>query len=98
MWKVVSFVAVAGLLAGCAGQYPPTAIVPTGDTVVLLASDTTFGPSMADADVAARYYCSSRGKMADFLSRERPPEMRGEVFAEYSVLTFRCVVPQTAGP
>ena len=58
-----------------------------------MASDSMVGPSTADAATAARYYCSSRGKLAALESRQRPLELREPVLAEYSLMTFRCYTP-----
>jgi hypothetical protein len=71
----------------------PVAPTPGGDVVILLSSDTFFGPSTAAQAVAARFYCSSRGKIADLVSRERPKEMQNDIFVDYSVLTYHCVIP-----
>jgi len=67
--------------------------IPGTDIIVLLASDTFFGPSTAAQGVAARFYCSSRGKVAELVSRERPKEMQEDILTDYSVLTYRCVIP-----
>jgi hypothetical protein len=75
-------------------RLPTTPVPPTGlgsDIFVVLVSDTTFGPDMEDANMAARFYCSSRGKLATFVGKEHPPEMRTQMFQEWSVLTYRCV-------
>jgi len=64
-----------------------------GDTIVILASDTAFGPDGEDANVAARYYCANRGKLSAFVSKERPLEFRSQVFQQWSVITYRCVAP-----
>ncbi len=101
MRKAALLAAVAGLLAGCA-EAPPavpvaTAVTAVGsDTLVILASDSYFGPSTADTAVAARYYCSTRGKLSQLLSRERPHEMQDDTLPEYAVLTYQCYVPLTA--
>ena len=97
--------AIAASLAGCAATDPPMPLTAlptpltsaTGDTVVILASDTYFGPSTADAAVAARYYCSTRGKLSQLLTRERPHEMEAPIRPEFSVMTYRCYTPQNAG-
>lgn len=94
--RAIFFLGLAGLVAGCAGiaDTATTGAVPTGailgDVVVVMASDSVFGPSTADAATAARYYCASRGKLAALESRERPRELHEPVLAEYSLLTFRC--------
>jgi len=87
--------ALACFLGGCAEVQPPapSANVVFGDVVVFLASDSAFGPSMRDGAIAARYYCSTKGKMAAFQSRERPPEAQSTVLAEYSMLIYRCYSP-----
>jgi len=72
---------------------PVAAPAPSTDIIVLLASDTFFGPSTSAQAVAARFYCSSRGKVAELASRERPKEMQEDILADYSVLTYRCVIP-----
>ncbi len=61
------------------------------DAFVILTSDTNFGPDMEDANIAARFYCTTRGKLAYFVSKERPPELRTQVFVQWSVLTYRCI-------
>ncbi len=95
MGKVILLCAIVGLLAGCAEKRPP---IQSGDNFVFLASDSIFGPSTADADVAARSYCAARGKFAQLESRERPPEMRDDIFPEYAVMTYRCLASSAAGP
>ena len=65
------------------------------DVFVVLVSDTMFGPDHEDANVAARFYCSTRGKLATFVGKQHPPEMRTTVFQEWSLLTFRCVEAAT---
>ena len=72
---------------------PAAAPAPGTDIIVLLASDTFFGPSTSAQAVAARFYCSSRGKLAELVSRERPKEMQEDILADYSVLTYRCGIP-----
>lgn len=72
------------------------AVPPPGlgsDTLAVLVSDTTFGPDDNDADAAARYYCANRGKVALLIGKDRPMEFRSQVLQQWSVLTFRCVVP-----
>jgi len=64
---------------------------PGSDTFVILVSDTSFGPDMEDANVAARFYCSTRGKLTTFISKEHPTELRTQVFQQWAVLTYRCV-------
>lgn len=66
---------------------------PAIDTIVVLVSDTSFGPDMEDADKAARYYCSAHGKLSELVSKERPPEFRSDVLQAWSILTYRCYVP-----
>jgi hypothetical protein len=51
---------------------------------------------MEDANVAARFYCSTRGKMTTLLAKERPPEMRTQIDQQWSVLTYRCYNPTTS--
>jgi hypothetical protein len=90
---------LAGLATGAApvsAEDKPEgkAAMPDGDTVIVLASDTSFGPDMGDTDTAVRYYCSTRGKLSVFVGKDRPPEMRNEVFQAWSVLTYRCVAPE----
>jgi hypothetical protein len=98
MKKLVPVGALAALLASCATppappppQPPPLPLA--GDTVVVLASDTTFGPSTADAETAARYYCSARGELLQLVSRDRPQEMSQPILSEFAVLTYRCYRP-----
>jgi len=92
---------VATLLATLAMAAPasraadePSLAAPGSDTLVVLVSDTNFGPNSDDADAAARYYCSNRGKLSNFVGKERPMEFRSQVFQQWSLLTYRCV---TAG-
>ena len=102
---------VLGAAAAWADGAPaaPTAIVPTAstpesaasvsggsDTFVVLASDSWFGPDMDDAATAARYYCSTRGKVARFVDRTEPHEMQHMLAASYALLTFRCLRPEGA--
>jgi hypothetical protein len=73
---------------------PPMPLVPGtpgSDTIVILVSDTNFGPDMEDANIAARFYCTTRGKLTAMVSKERPPEMRTQVYNQWSVLTYRCI-------
>jgi len=92
--RVIVSIALAGLVAGCAEATTGSMAGSTaGDVVVVLASDSMLGPSTADAATAARYYCSSRGKLAALQSRERPEEMRQSALPEYSLMTYRCYVP-----
>lgn len=94
------FCAVATMLTGCTDKAPPPPPPPlpvAGDTLVVLASDTNFGPSIADADTAARYYCSTRGKLSQFVSRERPQELQNNILPEFSVLTYHCYLADAAG-
>ena len=82
-------------------KLPTSPVPPTGlgsDIFAILVSDTTFGPDMEDANVAARFYCSTRGKLATFVGKQHPPEMRTQVFQEWSVLTYRCVDAVTSTP
>jgi hypothetical protein len=69
---------------------------PGSDTFVILVSDTSFGPDMQDADIAARFYCSTRGKLTTFIAKEHPPELRTQVFQQWSSLTYRCVSAATS--
>ena len=69
---------------------------PGSDSVVILVSDTAFGPSMEDANAAARYYCTTRGKLYELVAKEHPPELHTQVFQQWSVMTYRCV-PATVG-
>jgi hypothetical protein len=71
---------------------PPGPVTST-DTIVLLASDSVLGPDSVDTAIAARYYCSQRGKLAAFVSKNSPPEMRDRIMPSYSLMTFRCVQP-----
>jgi hypothetical protein len=64
------------------------------DTLVVIVSDTAFGPDSADARDAARYYCANRGKLSVLVGKERPLEFRSQVLQQWSLLTYRCV---TAG-
>ncbi len=107
MRSTVLTMVACSVLAGCAdlisfGPQPDLATPEVAlqaapavgsDIVIVLASDGYFGPSMAQAEISARYYCTTHGKMAELLSRQRPPEMRDPIFAEYSVLTYRCYNP-----
>ncbi len=68
------------------------------DIFAILVSDTTFGPSQQDADIAARFYCSTRGKLTTFVGKQHPPEMHTTVFQEWSVLTYRCITAVTSAP
>ena len=82
-------------------KLPPSPVPPTGlgsDLFAVLVSDTTFGPDAEDANMAARFYCSTRGKLATFVGKEHPPEMRTQVFQEWSVMTYRCVEAVTSTP
>ena len=92
--RVIVCCAVVGLLAACAetatGSMAGSA---AGDVVVILAGDSMLGPGTADAATAARYYCSSRGKVAVLQARERPQEMQQPVLTEYALMTYRCTVP-----
>lgn len=91
--------ATAGLVVGAASASAADEAdgkaMSAGDTVVVLASDTALGPDMGDTDTAVRYYCSTRGKLSVFVSKERPPEMRDSVMRAWSVLTYRCVTPKS---
>ena len=64
---------------------------PGSDTLVVLTSDTTFGPDENDAMAAARYYCANRGKVSLLIGKERPLEFRSQVLQQWSLLTYRCV-------
>jgi len=64
------------------------------DTVAVLVSDTNFGPDAEDADTAARYYCSTRGKLSSFVGKEHPPEFRNQVMQQWAVFTYRCVAAE----
>ena len=86
-------IATTGAATGAAATGAATAGANFGDVVVVMASDSMVGPSTADAATAARYYCSSRGKLAALESRQRPQELREPVLAEYSLMTFRCYTP-----
>jgi hypothetical protein len=82
-------------------KLPASPVPPTGlgsDLFAVLVSDTTFGPDSEDANMAARFYCSTRGKLATFVGKEHPPEMRTQVFQEWSVMTYRCVEAVTSMP
>ena len=72
----------------------PTSPIPdTGlgsDLLAVLVSDTPFGPNMEDANIAARFYCSSRGKLTQYDGRDHPPELNTQVFQEWSALTYHC--------
>ena len=98
MRRALLLAAFAASLAGCAKTEPaiPVTSAATGDTVVILASDSYFGPNTADTAVAARYYCSTRGKLSQLLARERPHEMQDNVLPEFAVMTYRCYTPQSA--
>jgi len=67
------------------------------DTIVVVVSDTTFGPDSEDAAVAARYYCANRGKVPSFVGKERPLEFRSQVFQQWSLLTYRCLAAGSGG-
>lgn len=90
--------AIAGLAANAApasaADEPDGKAMAAGDTVVVLASDTPIGPGMDETDAAVRYYCSTRGKLSVFVSKERPPEMKDSIMRAWSVLTYRCVAPE----
>ena len=77
----------------------PTSPIPdTGlgsDLLAVLVSDTPFGPNMEDANIAARFYCSTRGKLTTFVGKEHPPEMNTQVFQQWAVMTYRCVAATT---
>jgi hypothetical protein len=62
------------------------------DTLVIIVSDTAFGPDSADADAAARYYCANRGKVSYFVGKERPMEFRSQVLQQWALLNYRCVI------
>ncbi len=104
MRLVGAFVALGlGLAAGAAladDASKPAAAQPApalgSDTFVILKSDTNFGPDLEDADVAARFYCSSRGKVMTFLGSDHPPEFRNRIMQEWTVLTYRCVPASSA--
>lgn len=99
--RLLAAVAFAGLFAALgparAADTPDgKAMLSTdGDTIIVLASDTLFGPDMSDSDVAVRYYCSTRGKLSVFVSKERPPEMKDSILRAWSVMTYHCVTPET---
>jgi hypothetical protein len=67
------------------------------DTVVIVVSDTSFGPDADDADIAARYYCANRGKISSLVGKERPLEFRSQVLQQWSLLTYRCVPAGSGG-
>lgn len=95
---IATVLALAGLLgavgSALAADMPDDKTAPTSETVIVLASDTPIGPDMGDTDTAVRYYCSTRGKLPVFVSKERPPEMRDSVLRAWSVMTYRCVAPE----
>lgn len=91
----IGFLAVTGTAFADDATNSKPAATADGDTVIVLASDTPIGPDMGDTDTAVRYYCSTRGKLSVFVSKERPPEMRDTVLRSWSVLTYRCVTPQS---
>lgn len=101
---ISTVVTVAGLTLAAAApalaaDSPATAMPATaGDTLVVLTSDTMFGPDMEDARIAARSYCADRGKLQRFVVKERLPEFRDEVFQSWSALTFKCVSAAEAKP
>lgn len=68
----------------------------TTDTFVILESDTNYGPDMKDADTTARFYCATRGKVASFVVKEHPPEMRTQVLQAWALLTYRCIPEATS--
>jgi len=96
----LGLILVAGPLAA-ADEAAPAAPTDTktlgSDTLVVLVSDTTFGPDSEDADVAARYYCANRGKVSSLVGKERPLEFRSQVMQQWSLLTYRCTSPANGG-
>ena len=62
------------------------------DTLVVMVSDSAFGPDGNDADAAARYYCANRGKVSTLVGKERPFEFRSQVLQAWSLFTYRCAV------
>jgi hypothetical protein len=82
-------------------KLPTSPVPPEGlgsDTIIILVSDTTFGPDMEDANLAARFYCSTRGKLATFVGKDHPPELRTQVFQQWTPVTYHCITAVTAAP
>lgn len=95
LFAALAMASLAGTAPASADDKPDGKTMAAGDTIIVLASDTALGPDMGDTDTAVRYYCSTRGKLSVFVSKERPPEMRDSVMRAWSVLTYRCVTPET---
>jgi len=86
---------------GGAGNEPPipplVALPPPGvpetDVFAMLAPQRGGQPSLQDVAVAARYYCSTRAKLSQFVAQERPPELLRQAMPNYDLVTYRCVEP-----
>lgn len=93
-----------GLAADALTLSPPMPVSPIppaglgSDVLAILVSDTAFGPDMEDANIAARFYCTTRGKLATFVGKQHPPEMRTQFLQEWAVLTYRCVDAASSAP
>ena len=97
---LLAALALSAPVSQAADQTPatpaPAAVGPGSDTVVVLVSDTTFGPDAIDARDAARYYCANRGKVSVFVGKETPMEFRSQVLQTWVLMTYRCVMPGQA--
>ena len=66
---------------------------PDTDVFASLVGQRGGTPSMQDVAVAARYYCSTRAKLSQFISRDLPPELMRQGLPSYDLITYRCVDP-----
>lgn len=70
---------------------PPA--TPEAEIFAMLVDRRGDKPSLTDASIAARYYCSVHGKLSQFIARDQPPELLRQTMPSYDLVTFRCVAP-----
>jgi len=73
-------------------QLPPPP-VPETDVFAMLAAQRGGQPSLDDVALAARYYCSTRAKLSQYIAREQPPELVRKAMPSYDLITYQCVAP-----
>lgn len=69
---------------------------PDTDVFTSLVGQRGVTPSLQDVAIAARYYCSTRAKLPQFVSRDLPPELMRQGAPSYDLITYRCVEPPAA--
>ena len=69
---------------------------PDTDVFAMLAAQRGGTPTLQDVELAARYYCSSRAKLPQFVSRDLPPELIRKSMPSYDLVTYHCVTPPSS--